>query len=531
MPVPSPRASPRSSRLNKFDYLSLALLCLGLIAVCLRFSHRQLLWPDEEYTREFVLDPSILHMWRAWRAGADGGGVFYYTFCRWWIEVFGFSALTIRLFSAFGIIVALIVTWVAARRYFSLFPVAFGASLIFLTTSCILWQDVNGRFYGMFLAEAALACWLFLRTAEQEHPGKIDLVLLGVTQALLIGTHILGMVYGAALLVATVVFDRFCHRWRPRLYLAGLAGWIMLPISYRAIVNTALVGRTGFWTVKPPLHSLWDAQLAYNDLVIAWVICLLVFIALAGLLVNRRDPYGPLAARLRANPWLFMLGGLALVQLVLFAKSRVGISIYADRYLLPLQVGDVFWLAALFTYAWRLSPMLWHWRRFAALAALCAVLLSVHYGLSNPSHGQFYPSPGMPQRLEEMLPPNHQIVTTSLAVFSVMRSYDPAHHYIFPIDWKYDAEPAHASAEQADELFMENWRHAGFADGDILDCSAALNTAPDFTVLVDPARLDWLKERILNNPAFQAQQVGSFNEWVPVTVWNVHRLSAPPPCS
>jgi hypothetical protein len=111
-----------------------------------------------------------------------------------------------------------------------------------------------------------------------------------------------------------------------------------------------------------------------------------------------------------------------------------------------------------------------------------------------------------------------------------MRSYDTAHNYIFPIDWPYASEPTHALEDHQSERLMENWRRANYAPGDLLDCNQVLNLAPNFTVLVDPLHDPWLKERFLDNPAFRAQQFGSFAPWGSVTIWNVHRVGTPAPC-
>jgi hypothetical protein len=525
------------------DYLLMALISLSLLAICLVLSKQRLLWADEEYTRQLVRDPSFFHMLFAWNQGADGGGVLYYIACRWWIELFGFSALTLRLFSTSGVILSFLITWFAARRYFSLFPVACGTSLIFLTSPCILWQDVNGRFYGMFLVAAAMACAAFLRTAEKEDTDANDLLLIAVSQALLIGTHILGVVYSAGFLLATIGFDRLSHRWRPKLYLAGLAGWVLVPLSYRATVNLTSIVKNVFWTIRPTFFDLVKAQFAFDHIVAVCGFLLFAIILIAwtvAWLSKRRQPLhtplsdilpGTIADTLRANPWIIMLVGLALAQLVLFARSRVTISVYADRYLLPLQIGTVFLLAALITYVGRLLTFLWPLRRWAALAATAVILLCFKYALATPAYAEVYPPAGITQRLERALPPNHEVLTTSLGVFTLMRSYDPSRHYMYAIDWPYDLAPSRAGGDYTAERFMDNWRQAGYARGELLDCTAALNRAPNFTVLLDPGKRQWMQARILDNPAFHATQVGAFPGFGPLTIWTVHRMSAAPaPC-
>ena len=151
--------------LTALDWLLILLLGSFLLANCVVHSQHRLLWSDELLAARITGDtfPSMV---RGWWWGADGGPPLFYL-GGWLLQhLFGHAELSLRLFSAAGMGIAATLLWAAARRYAGTLPVAVAVATCFLLPSYVRWQEVNGRFYGLFFATAALASLMFLITAE-----------------------------------------------------------------------------------------------------------------------------------------------------------------------------------------------------------------------------------------------------------------------------------------------------------------------------------------------------------------------------
>lgn len=166
--MPEAEIAPRSDSMTVVDLSLVTLIGTLLIWLCIVTSRQRLLWVDETFSYTLLSAPSFLHMLKGWNGGVDGGGIFYYLLCRPWLKLFGFSALSIRLFSTAGIVASITFVWMAARRYFSTLAIAFGISMVYFTSPTIIWQINSGRFYGLFLAGASLAVLLLFKTAEED---------------------------------------------------------------------------------------------------------------------------------------------------------------------------------------------------------------------------------------------------------------------------------------------------------------------------------------------------------------------------
>ena len=108
---------------------------------------------------------------------------------------------------------ALLLVWTAVRRFCSTVVTAIAIGAVFFVSPASIWQELSGRFYGTFLAFAALASLLFLITAEDE-PRRRDLAATGLAHACLVGSHILGIVYSVSLVAGAIALDRRRKRVR-----------------------------------------------------------------------------------------------------------------------------------------------------------------------------------------------------------------------------------------------------------------------------------------------------------------------------
>ena len=509
------------------DLALLLALAAFLIVMCAVRSRTRLLWADELLGDRLLNAPTSVGAMRGWWEGADGGGPMYYVLGRLWVGLFGHTALSLRMFSAAGMAAGLALVWTAARRYFSLVSVAWSSAVVYLYAAGVRWQEVNGRFYGLFFAAAALASLWFLVVADRQTSRK-DLVMTGLAHALLIGSHILGMVYSFSLIVGMVGLDCVRGQVRWKLYASAVAGWTMLLLSAHAIYRSTSIAKDVFWTSRPAHHEFLLGLGASNALVMRLVFILLL-LALAK--VGLQHKFGAVWRSLPSSSATWLCGCLILAQALLFLKSQRGISIYADRYLIPLTAVTVFLLAAC------LDGLLDQWRFFkggscAALGIALLVIVPVaSYAIRQKDLDQLYPYLGLPERIAAQLPPHAPVLVSYLPDFTLLTRYDPSRRYYFLIDWPYDLRPDHPRGDYSGQREMENWRRAGYLPDRIVECPRVFEENESLYLLLDPGRMDWLADRLLHNPAFLSKQIGGSNEWAPYSLWVVQRvLPGPAPC-
>ena len=520
------RSPLAADRFLPIDWVYLGLISLLLILLCAVRSRTRLLWADETYGYTLFLSHSLSSAMRGWYEGADGGGPLYYALGSLWFTLVGLSAFTLRLFSTLGFIVALGFLWRSGRRFYAAPILAIAVSATFFLSRVTLWQAVNGRFYGLMLAATAFVVYCFLR-AELVAPTPALLGMTATAHACLIGSHILGMVYSATLLLGLPALDLLRRRrLRPSLYLAGLSGWLILPLCRHAIHATTSVAKNAFWTVRPTLGDLLFGVAAFNRP----LVLLLLFFVGATILVrsqsgrNTAQPRSSWRASSRL-PLYIVIGAILSAQLVLYLKSQHGLSIYSDRYLLPVSLATIFLLAEGMTnLRSALAAKVPAWHPPAAGIALGVLLVTAARAFTNAPYAQLYPSPTMPARFAAQLPSQRQVLVTEAPAFTFLRLADPTHQYFFISDSVYDRDPSQANVDVAAQYLLANWRRAGFARSSILDVAELQQLNVDVTLLVDPMHDGWVQTRLLTDPRLNLKKVGVITDFYTFTIWQVHRL-------
>ena len=513
------------SCMSRADWVLVFLISAFFFSLCAARSQSRLLWADELYGYRVLGSPTIRGMLRGWYQGADGGGLLYYLLARAWVSVFGLSALTLRLFSTAGMAVAVVLNWIALRRYVSTFAAAVSIGVVYLTPAVMLWQELNGRFYGLFLASAALASLWFLVTAERE-PTSSDLWITALAHACLIGSHILGLVYSFSLILCILALDCWRNRLRWKLYLAAAAGWLLVPLSYHAIRSSSSIATHVFWTRKPDWKELFLGSAMFGTLTV-YLFAIVLALALLHRLVSGRPRLS--GHKISYLPAAFVIGALFLAQGILFVKSQTGISVYSDRYLIPVGVATslVFALAlqSLLPKPIR-RPASWVYEFILPLFTLVPFCI---FALSRRTNFALYPAVGYPQKLAAMIPLDAPVVT-NLPAFTLLTTYDPTHRYLFLLDWSYDLQLG-PQKDMSGERLMENWKRAGYEADNILPCTSIFSRFPDVYLLLAPYREDWFEDRLLHNPSYQVQKLAVSAEWQYLTLWSVHRVGTGPlPC-
>jgi hypothetical protein len=512
---------------HKMHARELLLLCcslLSLVASCILWSPHKQAWMDEIFTWKEVSDPSLWHLYYAIQHGADGGMPVFYTTAWLWAKAFGTGVLTLRLYSCLTMCAALVVAWRTLRRFYGMRATAFGVLAFWGTSGLLLNQNVEARFYGLFVLTVALSVDVYARLVMEPAPKLRLLILSLLSQAALVLTHVLGIIYGGLILLALIVTDAARHRLRPRVYLAYAAGWLALLVWIPAIQTSRAAGKPVVWIMMPTVKTVvatyvfeifepWigllqrHSQEALFQMVrhaTEWMI--LIPFALILLFGLRR--LGRPQRRIGSAPGsALLLVGYLLVAMpvVLFVLSHLIVPVFVPRYLLPCGVGVAIVLAdfADARGADSHASSRWVW----GLILLLLVISPVATVLALPPLGVSRQYLDV-QRLDRAATADRPVVAGWQEDFSkLMRfSHDPTRYY-FLLDWT--AAVAGPRGFVLDYHLMKAYRDNGYYAKNIQDSQAFLCSHSDFLVL-DVGGHSWFDMTIRNMPQFEWKVVDAF---------------------
>ena len=513
----APASAARS--VGPLDILLITLLfALFLFASWFR-SRNRIFWSDEIMGWFVLRQDTWPHLLQLWRAGIDSSGIFYYVFARQWLALFGPSELTLHLFSAFGIALSATITWFAARRFFPIQVVAAVVPLMFFLNRTALWQLANGRTYGLLMTAIALAAYALIRTgpetADANRPWPLLLTFLALL--LLVGSHILGTLFWGAFFAGFLTRDLWFRIFRPRLYSAALAALIVVPFSWRNIQATAALGKPTFWTLKPPpldlFRGLGDYSRFTEGILAAAFLALLVTILIARSKGTRPPVFNP------AYPsFYFALAVFPFLLLVMFAVSHVSTSIFVDRYLLPMLVGDALFVCALLGRCFEIMPPGPAPRALFSIAAL--LVFGVVYQ-KNLRFESVYPQRDYTPALLAALPEGEPIVMTSVGSFAEMVFYHNRDGiFLTPVDWSIQLDPDNGPGGVSGLHEMENWKAMGLYSKQIQPTPEILRGKPHFAVVSDDQHTLWFRRYIAANPLYRSTEGKPFGT---LHIWQVDR--------
>jgi hypothetical protein len=502
-------------------------LSLGLYAIawyCYSVSANRLLWSDELFGWMLLTDPSFTHMISSWKAGADGGGIIYYLLGRVWMDVLGHSSLAFRAFSAAACFLGFCFMWFAQRRYYR--PEFVGVSLfvVWFGSHTIIWQMVQGRFYGLLLGATAFALYASIRSAKETADGqsarRLTLGLTFVAHLLLVGAHPLGVVYSGIILGTAALNDILHRRRRFSFYLASLLAWSVLLFSIEAMRNTAAVGKPYFWTTTPMKVDLLGA---YTPDVMPYILFVVItaFAALATVPERARGMWRDLMAR---GDILLPALVLVVVPVAIWFYSQCTTSIFVDRYMLPFTLGIVVIVSELMTQLFPEGLGGPVWMKAAIVCLSLWMLQSVEYdSFTLYPKEMVVPPLDFTAKLVEQLPRGVPIVFERVDAFDVTLFRHPDLPILYLLDWDTVMAPETPHGMVSGHHEMENWMKVGYFRGSILQSKDFLATTKDFVVVSDGG-LTWFKRRIQNDPQWEKQQIGTFDAgYWSANIWRVHR--------
>jgi len=456
---------------------------LLLFIVALWCERGRIFWEDEVLGWTLLNDPSFSHMIASWAHGADGGGISFYLTGRLWLKLFGSSMIAFRLYSQVCFAAAFALFWICLRRFYQPGVTAFAMLSVWLVSPPMVQHMGEGRFYGALMATVAWGIWLNLRVQNRTSVSTGLYVALFFCHALMVTSQMLGVVYSVVLLIWLVWLDRSQGWWRPRLYAAAAASWLLLIPSLPAIRASAAVGRPLFWTTQPGALEFGLDYTGFTPFLALPLGLLLLYVS-AGIW-RRGRAVQKIAEDFRARHSLYGLAFLLfIVPLLLLLEGTVGPPLCVSRYLLPVIFATTIGMAELTTKAIEAMPawMSKEWMRGAAWCVFLGVLLG--YDLTYRPHHTLQQK-DYTLALTNSLPHGVPVVCEDSFAFTELMYRQPHSGvlYTYLLDWQNSLAAPTRRMEVTHFHLMQNWKRAGYHSQAIHSSAAFLARTPEFYTL------------------------------------------------
>ena len=506
--------------LGPLDALVVGAFVVYLLILSYLRSRSTMFWSDEVMGWLVLHSPSPSAFLQRWWSGLDSSGIFYYIFAFAWQHVFGESELALRLFSTAGVIACFVLLWMTARRFVSVGIATIALPLIFSSNNVVLWQLANARTYGFFIAASALAGYAFVLAAPRRTLTRSLLLLTFFAHLMLVGSHILGILYSGALLAGLVAQDLFFRIRRPKLYLSVAAAWLLEILNWPNLKATSAVGKPSFWTERPPLPYLvrgfFDLSPHTESLMLG-----AIAVVLAAWLARRKLGAADSLLDPERSPMYFLIGSFYAVNVAMFVVSRITTSIFVDRYLLPMTLATALLLCELLVRctAW-ISGNRILWRVVLAVCLIQVLLAGRKFMRMQWEISQ----PNFTGKLLSYVPSNTPVLCTSVGIFAEFIYYQHAHAEVYTyIDWPVQLEEAKTGGGVSGMHEMENWKADGVYSDHIMPTKEFLDRFRDFDVLTMPGDHLWLDWRVGNNPHYKVTLTKTFDAGLyHFELWKVH---------
>ena len=138
MPIPTQRDASNtrmaSEPMSRYDWLLLALF-VAMFFFITWFRRHGIFWNDEIMGWTTLDQPTWRDVIRVWLACVDSSGFFFYVFARPWLQLFGWTELSLHLWTTTFTSAAFILVWIVTRRFASLSIVAIAAPALTAPTT------------------------------------------------------------------------------------------------------------------------------------------------------------------------------------------------------------------------------------------------------------------------------------------------------------------------------------------------------------------------------------------------------------
>jgi hypothetical protein len=279
------------------------------------------------------------------------------------------------------------------------------------------------------------------------------------------------------------------------------------------------LGKPSFWTIKPTLNDLIKGFFVFapNCEKLLEVMLLAFLVSLYSR--TKREGRPDVLLRQRASLY-FLLGPFLILPLIMFAVSRVTTSIFVDRYLLPLAIGDALLLCELTSRLWGMLDVPRNVRNgvIGVLLLALPVLYVRDLRVVDPLPPRDYT-----KALLQKIPGADPLVITDYGVFIEMVYYrNQARRILTPTDWSVELDPAFGPGGVSGLHEMENWKMYGVYADQILPTGSILESQRNFVVVSDQMHLLWVSRYILSNPKYVTRELQPFmGVYQPLRIWQV----------
>lgn len=484
-----------------YDLVLLALAFASLLSACVITSRKKLFWTDEVFSWKLITDNSTIHMLAALNNAADGGMPPYYLLARGWSYIFGSDPLSLRLLSSAMICAALAALWCALRHWYNVRATAVGTLTAWCTSQLLLNQNAEARYYGLYLLSAAMVVWAYARAASDSYVSPRLLAASFVANAVLVLSHIFGIIYSGLALVSLVAGDITARRLRWRLYAAYATPWLLLVPWLGAISRNADIAVPHNCIPLPNLTG-WAKSYQF-DMPIPALLLVIIMACFEKRIAGKENP----PERHTAERWsmtIIAAGFFFLAPVVFALLSYLRTPVFLCRYMLPSLIGAAILLTQLAGLSslrgLRSRPLIAGWGVTLFTLLACPLWFA----------GNFPTQPRPHARVEALVPEAVPIVAEDMHDFLEMNYFtkrpDRPYHYI--LDWDSAIQKTGMLRATEDFKLMRNWREAGYWSANLQETSQFLHNHPQFVVL-DNDGFFWFEQRIANNPAFRIECLGS----------------------
>ena len=493
-----------------YDWVLPLIAVVCLVASCLLVSPKKELWVDEGYSLRVLTDKSLYHAMYAITRGVDGGMPLYYLVAYLWAKVFGTSLLALRLFSCFGICAGAVVLWKTMSGIYSRVGVAVGVLSAVITSTLVLTQNVEIRYYGLFFASAAIVLAAHRRLVQQAAGSKPVLPAI-VAHGALVMSHPLGVLYSGVAILALLASDRRNHALRPGLYAGLCASWLTILVWIRPILHIYDIGRPHNWLVPPGLSEIIN----FFSISPFVPISILVSVCLAA--VSTQARYDDERESSSGAMTLHAVG-YVLVPIVVAITSWLLSPLFCDRYFLPSTLGAAIIVAHVVDSVLPGKRLVFSQRLGASVLILVMLIWPIWTSWRMPRDENF-------ERLDRKLAIGVPVIVEDGNFFIPLSYYTQQrpspYYYVLDWDTAWDSPSRHATVQYK---LMRNAKAAGYAKNRIIESRDALCGFDRFIVLDTPS-ISWFEERVLLSRNFHVENIGhlGYPEPGPSNIWMVTR--------
>lgn len=320
-----------------WEYLIPTLAAISLLASGIIISSKKFFWNDELLSFYLLDDRSLPHMLSAWSDKFNQAPPFYFLTGWAWDKIFGSNELSLRLFSSAALSLACLVVWKVLRRTYDFWSTTVGTLSVFCLSELVLYHNAELRMYGLFTAVCAFGLLQYDSINQKQKYSLKTLILNSLIHSAIVLTHLYGVFYSVAILVAFVIYDRYRGTFRRGVYLSVLAGWSILICLAPIIINQS--NNSAKWFYRFSFLEGINLLIPFSKFVLLILSMLIISVFLSAVSLQSHDlpklgsdelPKQNLELPLLILSTLFML--VPIIAWVITATIK---PLLNDRYIIP----------------------------------------------------------------------------------------------------------------------------------------------------------------------------------------------------